>query len=36
VPNAVQCIIEYKINFFDAQMAGFLGLIITFGAVKQN
>jgi hypothetical protein len=27
---------EHKINFFGAQMAGFLGLIITFGADNQN
>jgi len=30
-----QCLFEHKINFFDALMATFLGLIITFGADKQ-
>jgi hypothetical protein len=30
-----QCVFGDKINFFDGPMAGFLGLIITFGADKQ-
>jgi hypothetical protein len=31
-----ECRVAHEINFFDVQIASFLGLIITFEADKQN